>query len=87
MVFPAYVELEKRSTARFSRVILGATAIYTIAYLTLGIIGAVMFGESVQADLLINLGLKDGSLSKIILGSYSVILVFHIPYIFFMAKE
>lgn len=46
MVFPTYVELDKRSNERFGRVIVGSTAIYTLAYLACGIIGAMMFGES-----------------------------------------
>ena len=46
MVFPTYVELEKKSNERFSRVIVGSSAIYTLAYLSLGVIGALMFGES-----------------------------------------
>ena len=63
MTFPLYVDLENRSTERFSQVIWGATIFYSIVYLALGIIGAFMFGENLQADFLINMATRDGILS------------------------
>ena len=56
-------------------------------YLALGIIGVLMFGSTLQADFLLNMAARDGSLSKIIRGAYVLILLFNTPYKFFNIKE
>ena len=56
-------------------------------YLALGIIGAIMFGSTVQADFLMNMATRDGILSKIIRGTFVFILLFNTPYKFFNIKE
>lgn len=87
MVFPTYADLDKRSTERFGRVILGYSALTFAIYLALGIIGALMFGSTVRADFLINMATKEGCISYIIRGSFVPILLFNTPYKFFCLKE
>ena len=47
MVFPSYVELEKRSTERMSWASLWATLMFTFAFTSTGIIGILMFGPEI----------------------------------------
>ena len=87
MVFPAYVELENRSNARFSWVSINCIVIYTIAIITTGIISVLLFGKSLRPDLLDNLASRKSGVSIFLRTVYCIILVFHLPYIFFTLKE
>ena len=55
MVFPAYVELENRSNARFNLVSIITLSIYTTALVAVGIIAVLLFGKDIRPDLLDNL--------------------------------
>mmetsp|Transcript_32814 Transcript_32814/g.43257 ORF Transcript_32814/g.43257 Transcript_32814/m.43257 type:complete len:138 (+) Transcript_32814:829-1242(+) len=87
IVFPAYVELENRSNWRFEQASLWGLIIYTVAMISTGITGVLLFGASVKTDLLLNIGEKAGGLSIFIRIIYCFILMFHLPYIFFALKE
>ena len=87
IVFPAYVELENRSNWRFEQASLWGLLIYTVAMISTGITGVLLFGASVKTDLLLNIGEKAGGLSIFIRIIYCFILMFHLPYIFFALKE
>ena len=45
MIFPSYVEMEKRSTERYSKALTIYTVLVTVAFLSVGILGAIMFGD------------------------------------------
>ena len=47
MVFPSYVELEKRSTARYATVSKISTTIYTVAFLATAVTGILLFGTEI----------------------------------------
>ena len=87
MVLPAYSELENRSTERFSKVSIVSSTLYTIAFLSLGLVGVLMFGSDIDSDFLINLSHRHNPVSVICRASYILVLMFHIPYFFFAVKE
>ena len=82
-----YVELERRSTERMNSASLWGHIISMFALLAVSIIGLLMFGDKIESDLLMNLASVEGRLSLFIRLTYSLVLVFHIPYFFFTMKE
>ena len=64
-----------------------ALGIYTVALVATGLTGAYLFGNSIKTDLLANIGSKASGLSIFIRNLYALILLFHLPYIFFAVKE
>jgi len=87
MVFPAYTELENRSNSRFLVSSMWSLIIYTTAMISTGIIAVLLFGKTVKTDLLENIGARSSGLSIFIRIIYCLILLFHLPYIFFALKE
>ena len=87
MVFPAYVELENRSNARFNLVSITTIAIYTTALVSVGIIAVLLFGKEIRPDLLDNLASRKSGVSIFLRALYMFILMFHLPYYFFAVKE
>ena len=87
MVFPTYVELEKRSTSRYATVSKISTTIYTMAYLATAAAGVLLFGTKIQPDILTNIAKITGKVSIFIRLSYSFLMLLHIPYFFFSIKE
>ena len=45
MIFPSYVEMEKRSTERYSKALTIYTVLVSVAFLSVGTLGAIMFGD------------------------------------------
>lgn len=62
-------------------------AIYTTALISTGVIALLIFGSTIKTDLLSNVGAKASGLSIFIRIIYCLILLFHLPYIFFALKE
>ena len=87
MVLPAYSELEKRSNERFAQASMIATGIYSAAFLAVGICGALLFGAGLYSDFLLNLAEHSGGISVFCRSSFCFVLMFHIPYYFFLVKE
>lgn len=87
IVFPSYVELERRSTERFSQVSFISVVILNVAYLATAVCGVLLFGAATTPDLLENIATKAGNISLVIRLTYIVVLLFHIPYVFFAVKE
>ena len=87
MVFPAYVELEKRSNSRFAKSSAIALTIYSVALILTGIVAVFLFGKALKPDLLDNLATKSSGVSVFLRTVYCFILLFHLPYIFFTLKE
>ena len=87
MVFPAYVELENRSNWRFEKASLLSLSIYTTVLVVTGLTGALLFGSTITPDLLTNLGSESTRLSIFVRTIYVLLLLFHLPYIFFTVKE
>ena len=52
-----------------------------------GLGGLFLFGDDLQADFLLNISERDGTISVLCRISYCMILICHIPYFFFMLKE
>ena len=65
-----------------------AVIISLFIYITLSILGVYMFGSRIQADLLDNIG-EDGYHweSTILSVAFLVLIVCHIPFVFFYGKE
>ena len=61
--------------------------IYSGALITTGITGVLLFGSSIKSDLLANIGSRSSGLSIFVRNLYAVLLMFHLPYIFFALKE
>jgi len=87
MVFPAYSELQNKSNWRMEQVSFYALIIYSMAVIVTGLVGAMMYGSSIDADLLINLGSSKSGLSIFLRVLYSIILFCHLPFFFFVMKE
>lgn len=87
MVFPAYVELERRTNERFEKATLISLLIYSLALIVTGLSSVFIFGSTLKPDLLDSFATRTGSLSIMIRFIYCAILAFHLPYIFFAIKE
>ena len=87
IVFPTYTELERKSTERFSTVSIISVVLLSTAYLATAVCGLLIFGAATTPDLLENVATKNGQVSLIIRLAYIVVLLFHIPYVFFAVKE
>ena len=87
MVLPAYSELEHRTRDRFAKASLLSRVLYTLAFLTVGIVGVLMFGSKIDADLLVSLTEVPGKVSAFCRVSFVFVLMCHIPYFFFTCKE
>ena len=87
IVFPAYSEMKEKSNWSFEQASLLGLSIYTVAIVATGFTGVLLFGASTKSDLLLNMGEKAGGLSIFIRVIYCLILLFHLPYIFFALKE
>ena len=87
MVFQSYVELENRTNWRMEQASMISQFIYSGALITTGITGVLLFGSSIKSDLLANIGSRSSGLSIFVRNLYAVLLMFHLPYIFFALKE
>ena len=87
MVFPAYTELEKRTSARFYRASQIATSIYVLSFSICAVVGVLLFGRSVHTDILSSIAQRSGKVSVFMRISYSCMLLMQIPYYFFASKE
>ena len=87
MVFPAYAELENRSTVRFAWTTFYMGLIYTTALVSTAIIAVLLFGNKLEPDLLENLVMRSGKVSVFMRIAYSFILLLHLQYYFFAIKE
>ena len=88
MVFPAYTELRNRSNFRFAQASIQSILIETFMYVAIGLIAILMFGpDAVKPDILENMALRDGAISLSIRGIFCLVLIFDIPFIFFVTKE
>lgn len=86
-VFPAYTQLEKKSTARFSKASAITIIICLFAYTALGVLCLLMFGSELESSFLHNMSRKPGYASLCIRLVFAGLLLVHIPYIFLPAKE
>ena len=87
MVFPAYTELENRTPSRFAYSSAISIVIYTIALISTGIVCVLLFGRDLKPDLLDNVATRKSGLSIVLRIIYCLVLLFHLPYIFFTVKE
>ena len=87
MVFPTYVELEKRSTDRFQHVSMIDMGIVTTCYIAVGTISLLLFGSEIKPDVLLNVSSRPGRASIFIRLAYTFLLTCHLPYFFFSVKE
>jgi len=87
MVFPAFVELEDKSNVRFAWSSFWSLVIYSFALISTGVIGVLIFGKEVRPDFLANISTRKGGVSVLIRTVYCFVLLFHLPYVFFTAKE
>lgn len=54
----------------------------------IGLVAVVMFGpDNLKPDMLENMAMREGSLSLVIRGIFSLLLIFDVPFIFFATKE
>lgn len=86
-MLPAYRELENPTSDRGIK----ASRIYVLLYacitITAGLVGLLMIGDKIDANFLVNLSDRGSSLGLIANISYSIFIVFHIPFVFQLAKE
>ena len=87
MVFPAYTELEDRSNDRFAWSSAISILIYTTALISTGLVSVFLFGKELKPDLLDNVATRKSGVSIFLRTVYCLILMFHLPYIFFTVKE
>lgn len=87
MVFPAFVELEKRTTERFTQASFIQSVILYISYIVVSVICVLLFGAETSNDLLVDVSKRPGAVSILIRMAYCILLFGHIPYFFFAVKE
>ena len=88
LVLPAYIELKNRSNFRFAQSSIWSILIETFLYLGIVLIAILMFGPgNIKPDILENMAMREGSLSLVIRGIFSLLLIFDVPFIFFATKE
>ena len=86
-VFPAYTAMQDKSTDRFL-ISSGITLVFcAFVYIALGLICLAMFGSELQSNVLLNMSTRPGYASIFIRLIFSLVLVAHIPYVFFSVKE
>ena len=86
-LFPVFVELKSRSNWKFMQASIAAALFMFFSCSFLGICGSVMFGDDVDADFLRNLEQREGTVFIICRISFCLVLIVHVPYIFYAAKE
>ena len=88
LVFPAYVELKNRNSARFAKSSLWSIIFETMTYLITGFTAILMFGPNdIKPDMLENMAQRDGMLSVVIRLVFCLLLIFDVPFLFFATKE
>ena len=86
-VFPAYTSMQDKSTHRFSISAGIANTFCAVVYIILGILCLAMFGSELQSNVLLNMATRPGYASIFVRLIFSLVLVAHIPYVFFTTKE
>ena len=76
-----------KSTHRFSISAGIAQAFCAVVYIALGLLCLAMFGSELQSNVLLNMSTRPGYASIFLRLIFSLVLVTHIPYIFFTVKE
>jgi amino acid permease len=87
IVFPAYSSLQDRSTSRFATSALLTNSICAAIYLLLSIISLLLFGDSVEANIIRNMATRPGRASFCLRSVFCLLLLSHIPYVFHPLKE
>ena len=94
-IFPIFWELKERTYDNYSTASKYAMTLVGAFYLIVGIIGAMMFGHTLKSSVLLNIGIArhfddptkgffEAYISQI---SFMIVLMCHIPFIFFSGKE
>ena len=87
MVFPAFSEMHNKTNDRFAVASFLSIVIYTVAVVGTVLIAILLFGKNLKPDLLENIARRAGGLSVFIRLVYCLLLLFHLPFIFFTVKE
>ena len=86
-IFPAYVELQKRSTEKFLVSAGWSIAVCCFAYLCMGMFCVGIFGHNIDSDLLLSFGTLPGGVSIFLRLVFSILLMIHIPFVFMPTRE
>lgn len=79
--------MENKSTHRFLTSTLICNSFVGVVYICLGLLCLSMFGLEIQSNVLLNMATRPGIASTFMRLIFSVVLVAHIPYVFFPTKE
>lgn len=94
-MFPIFAELKNKTNEEYQRVSARGLPLTGVFYVTVGIICCLMFGSQLQSSVLLNIGEArhndgDGRAfweAYICQISFMIVLMCHIPFIFFSGKE
>lgn len=94
-VFPIYSELKNKTNEEYSKVSIGALPLTGLIYFAVGIICCMMFGSTLESSVLLNIGNAQWKTNPdksfweayICQISFMIVLMCHIPFIFFSGKE
>ena len=92
-VFPIFTELKVKTNEAYDKVALLGLGLTSMIYLSVSLICLFMFGASLQGSVLLNIGnahtADDGIYweALIVQISFMIVLVCHVPFIFFSGKE
>lgn len=94
-VFPIYSELKTKTNEEYCKVSKGALPLTGVIYLCVGVICTMMFGSTLKSSVLLNIGEvkwntdpnKSFWEAYICQVSFMIVLMCHIPFIFFSGKE
>ena len=86
-LFPIYSELEGRTNGSFLKSSTMAALFMFFGCVFMGICGVWMFRNEVDADILVNFKERSGLTFLVCRLALVVVLIFHVPYVFYTAKE
>jgi hypothetical protein len=84
LIYPAYTALQEKTEGNFYGMINRAAVVLFVYFTAVGLMQLLAFGVDLKSDVLINFGQNGGYLIRV---SFTLIVISHIPFIFFPAKE
>lgn len=91
-MFPVFSSLQVKTNEQYKKVSLNALALTAVIYTTVGLICLYMFGTEIKSSVLLNVGsYHPGGIyfwqAYVTQVSFMIVLMCHIPFIFYAGKE
>jgi amino acid permease len=86
-LYPIYNSLENKTPANGIKTILYSLGFVCVIYIIMSIVAVLKYGHELEGDVLANIGMTAGTLPVIIDVVFLIIMIMHVPLIFFIGKE